>query len=215
MELIKFVFEEILVKTFANPSVGGPFAYIGWGLVIIIYGTLAIYDKGKNQNLKMERKKVRWNYPRALYYVGAFAILLHYFCIVEGYEPKFPILSSNLCISIGTLLMIVALALVFAGRIKLDGYWGPNIYEYGGTNNKLITDGIYKFMRHPIYSGHIIMSIATVFLLNNVIMFAFPLVIIPVNVRRAHREDAFLVKQFPDKFPSYNKETPFFGGPFG
>ncbi|MCP4603481.1 MAG: hypothetical protein GY847_23675 [Proteobacteria bacterium] len=212
-ELFDFVFQEIIYTTFNNPELGAPIAYSGWILLILPYGILALYDRGA-KNIK-ERGKKRWNYPRALYFAGIIAICVHYYCITQKMIFAFPIITDTLAVTIGTLLMMYGIYLVTHGRISLDGYWSPNICEYGDDDKKLVTESIYKLMRHPIYCGQIFMTIATVFLLNNMIIFLFPAIVLPINIRKAYREDQFLGEQFPDSFPKYVNETPFFGGFFG
>jgi protein-S-isoprenylcysteine O-methyltransferase Ste14 len=107
--------------------------------------------------------------------------------------------------------MILGLIIVGVARATLDGYWGPNIYKYEGSDNKLITHGIYSKIRHPVYLSQFLMTLGTVFLINNLWIAFFPVFTLFINHLRALHEERDLRNRFPDKYPDYHNTTSYFG----
>ena len=85
--------------------------------------------------------------------------------ILAFYENKFiisqylPLYNSEIIGYFGILLMLVGGIILLSSRYQL------NRYSYGGGSlsaeieQKLITNGMYRYIRHPIYAGGIIMTI--------------------------------------------------------
>ena len=53
----------------------------------------------------------------------------------------------------GLILILIGMSVSIAGRIVLDTNW-TNAHQYQiKKNHQLVTGGIYKYIRHPIYTG--------------------------------------------------------------
>ncbi len=77
--------------------------------------------------------------------------------------------------------------------------------------HKLVTDGIYKLVRHPQYFWQIISDLGVSIALVGFI--ALPLVVfieIPLFYLRGRLEDKLLEKHFGDEFRKYKKKSGFF-----
>lgn len=78
------------------------------------------------------------------------------------------------------------------------------------TEHKLITTGIYKFIRHPQYLFQLLSDLgAGIALLSYLVV---PLVIfieIPLFIMRAALEDKLLKKHFSNEYPAYKKRSGF------
>ena len=70
---------------------------------------------------------------------------------------------------IGVLLIIAGIAVWFIGAVRSD-------MDDSITNNKLKTDGIYAWVRNPMYSGWWLAITGITFMFHNVCMLILPLI---------------------------------------
>ena len=74
--------------------------------------------------------------------------------------------------------------------------------------NKLITSGIYKYSRNPMYLGLLMIVISTsIFYLNIFSMLTPFLFILWINKFQIKREEDFLTEKFGEEYLSYKKKT--------
>jgi protein-S-isoprenylcysteine O-methyltransferase Ste14 len=74
--------------------------------------------------------------------------------------------------------------------------------------HKLVTSGIYRYIRHPMYAAHILWAIAQILLLHNWIAgYSFFAVMVPHYLIRVEKEEAILQRQFGDEYESFKKNT--------
>jgi protein-S-isoprenylcysteine O-methyltransferase Ste14 len=72
----------------------------------------------------------------------------------------------------------------------------------------LVTTGVYKKIRHPMYTAHSIWGIAQALLLQNWIAGpTFFLASIPLYIRRIPREEEMMMKEFGDDYKEYMEKT--------
>jgi protein-S-isoprenylcysteine O-methyltransferase Ste14 len=106
---------------------------------------------------------------------------------------------------VGTTLYFVGLATAIVGRVQLGNNWMD--IEEGQVLHKqsLVTGGIYRYIRHPIYIGDVLMLTGLELALNSwlVLTVLIPLV---VGVKQALAEEALLSRVFPD-YEAYRKRT--------
>ena len=72
----------------------------------------------------------------------------------------------------------------------------------------LITNGLYRFSRNPIYLAFIILLIGEALILNNFILLIFPL-ILAIILQKAfiQKEEELLRIKFPQEYPQYCKKV--------
>jgi len=76
-------------------------------------------------------------------------------------------------------------------------------------NPDLITTGPYSYIRHPIYSGMALAMLGSV--LASSVLWIVVLIIVGIYfVYGATREEALMLKQFPDTYPAYKRRTKMF-----
>ncbi len=75
-------------------------------------------------------------------------------------------------------------------------------------NQKVISTGPYKFVRHPMYSGALLLLIFTPFALDSFWAFPFVIVMIIIIIYRLLDEEKFLSKNL-DGYKSYCQKTRF------
>lgn len=105
----------------------------------------------------------------------------------------------------GTLIYFAGLGTAILGRVQLGKNW-VDLEDYQVLpEQSLTTRGIYRYIRHPIYSGDILMLTGLELALNSwlvVIVFAFLL----VTVKQALAEEVLLARVFPN-YGDYCKRT--------
>jgi protein-S-isoprenylcysteine O-methyltransferase Ste14 len=88
-------------------------------------------------------------------------------------------------------------------------YWyiQPTVYLYPQAN-KLVTSGPYRYLRHPIYVGAMLVFFSLVYLSHSEWAFWYTLVIIlPLNVGRALFEEKILSEILGKQYLLYRKKT--------
>lgn len=96
----------------------------------------------------------------------------------------------------GTLLYVAGLATAVIGRLQLGRNW-VDLEEYRVLpDQSLVTHGIYRYIRHPIYSGDVLLLLGLELALGSwlVVGVAVPLA---VAIRQALAEEALLAATFP------------------
>lgn len=109
----------------------------------------------------------------------------------------------------GTTFIVFGTVINIIGRLKLKGNWGNQIRIY--ENHTLTTKGIYKYIRHPLYSSTILMMYGFSFLFFNPLVFILNTIIfIPFMIYRARQEEDLLLITFKDEFLEYKSKTGLF-----
>jgi protein-S-isoprenylcysteine O-methyltransferase Ste14 len=106
---------------------------------------------------------------------------------------------------LGSILTIIGLIGAIWARYYLGSNWGSVV---GYTeNHELITNGPYKYIRHPIYSCVILMFIGTFLYYGNI--FSLVLIItIPIWLLwRVKKEEEIMIKLFDKKYKDYMKNS--------
>lgn len=108
---------------------------------------------------------------------------------------------------IGILLVIAGSMIATAGRYALGKNW-TQCYEYQiKRNHQLVRDGIYKYVRHPIYGG-ILLGVTGSLMVAETYIF-IPVFVLAFYILRsfAQREERLLAKGFGKKYTDYMKKT--------
>lgn len=75
-------------------------------------------------------------------------------------------------------------------------------------DHKLVTSGVYKIVRHPIYAAMLGMLIATAFVLSHwlVAIIAVPVFLVGTKIRTVS-EESLLREAFPDEYKNYSAQV--------
>jgi protein-S-isoprenylcysteine O-methyltransferase Ste14 len=107
---------------------------------------------------------------------------------------------------LGVLVLVSALLLFFHTHRRLGRFWSVTLEIR--QNHGLVTDGIYRFVRHPMYSAYFLWALSQALLLPNWIagpaglvgfgtLFAF----------RVRREERMMLAAFGDAYAEYAART--------
>ena len=105
---------------------------------------------------------------------------------------------------LGDFLLFVGLFIAIWARITLGGNWSASVTLK--ENHELIQRGPYRVVRHPIYSGLLLMILGTAILIGQVggfVVLAFCSCGLWVKLRR---EEALLTKHLPE-YSEYMRRT--------
>ena len=109
---------------------------------------------------------------------------------------------------IALLIYITGIAFNLLGRHYLGKNWGNNVVIY--KDHTLITNGVYKIVRHPLYASIIWCIYALGILYQNYLIFILnTFVFIPSMTYRAKQEEKELTKTFKE-YEEYKKKTGMF-----
>lgn len=107
---------------------------------------------------------------------------------------------------LGTIIFLGSGALFWKTHQDLGRSWTPSLAFRDGYY--LITDGIYGYLRHPIYSAHLLWGIAQMLMLHNWIAgYAYLVVIIPHTLVRIQKQEGIMLEKFGDEYRDYMEKT--------
>ena len=103
---------------------------------------------------------------------------------------------------LGAVFFLNASWLLYHSHADLNRNWIPIVGLR--PDHKLITTGVYKNIRHPMYSAHMIWALAQAMILPNWIAgFSFLIVLTPHIFIRMGVEEKMLIEQFSDEYQAY------------
>ncbi len=107
---------------------------------------------------------------------------------------------------LGAIVFAGSGALIWKTYKDLGRSWTPSLAFRDG--HYLITDGIYGYLRHPMYSANVLWGIAQMLMLHNWIAgFSYLLVIIPRTLVRIRKEEKIMLEKFGDEYRDYMEKT--------
>jgi uncharacterized protein (TIGR03435 family) len=105
----------------------------------------------------------------------------------------------------GVPLVAVGLVLRLVSRLALGKQFSVHVQTTPG--HRLITTGIYRFIRHPLYLGLICLLLGIPLCFGSVAGFACGLAVAATVLHRIHTEEAALAGWFPGEYRQYQART--------
>lgn len=105
----------------------------------------------------------------------------------------------------GIALTVIGLVVAIVARKALADNWSSNIDLK--KDHELITNGIYRFVRHPIYTGSVLMGIGSVIAEQSITVTVVYLGMLAFLIFKLKKEEELLMKHFPKEYPKYKKKT--------
>jgi protein-S-isoprenylcysteine O-methyltransferase Ste14 len=99
----------------------------------------------------------------------------------------------------------VGLGMAILARVQLGRNWANVEDAQALPGQALVTNGIYRYVRHPIYAGDALLLIGLELALNSwlVVLMCVPVLIF---VKQALSEEALLAQAFPG-YAAYTKQS--------
>ena len=105
----------------------------------------------------------------------------------------------------GLLLFIIGLTIAVVAVRTLGRFYASTLLTREG--HQLISHGIYRYVRHPIYFGVIVMCFGVPVYAPSLYGFYVMSALIPLFLIRIKFEEAMLIEEFGDAYRSYKIET--------
>jgi len=111
-------------------------------------------------------------------------------------------------------LQIVGFVLVLIGFIEgiwarylLSDNWAESYNFQIKKDHELITAGIYKYLRHPIYSGFYFLAVGSLLVSSSWLFLPIAVLLFPAMSKCGQREELILIKHFGEKYRLYMQNS--------
>lgn len=106
---------------------------------------------------------------------------------------------------IGVIITIIGLIVAIIARNTLAKNWSSNIELK--KDHTLITSGIYHYMRHPIYTGILLMSVGTIITFETVASILLFIYLTVFFLFKIMKEEQLMLQSFPKEYPTYKNKV--------
>lgn len=107
------------------------------------------------------------------------------------------------------IVMGISLLFLIAGYTLMSKGWR----QIHGAHGKLVTDGIYKFVRHPQYTGLFLIIIGFLIQWPTLLTVVMAPVLIYAYIHLSRHEEQRAIKEFHTQYTEYAEHTPMFFPP--
>jgi protein-S-isoprenylcysteine O-methyltransferase Ste14 len=130
-------------------------------------------------------------------------VWLGYILLVAAWVHPFGMVIPHTVIAayLGVAICAAGLFMAIWSRKTLGGDWSRDVELKQG--HKLVEWGPYRFVRHPIYTSHLLMGLGTAVASDSVVGFAGLLFFFIGFWIKLKQEENLLVSHFPDEYPAY------------
>lgn len=130
--------------------------------------------------------------------ISVLSVFLSYFNMI----PIFQISELN------SLFLILGCIIIIAGIIL----WALAVIKSKITqeilDGHLVTEGVYSYVRHPIYSAFLFVSIGLILTSQNVLLFIFPIIYwLILTIAMIKTEEKWLKDKFGDEYEEYSNRV--------
>lgn len=186
---------------FQDPYV--QFALTCWVLLGAIWVILAFRTK------RRAKGQSAWPIVRTILIVAVFGFIISYGVQGVFADPSIPFWQrSALSGASGDIIALSGLAFAVWARTTLGGNWS-GIVELK-EEHELITSGPYRYVRHPIYSGLLLMALGSAIIYGYASGFLILASVAVVFWVKSFYEERLLSAHFPKDYPEYKARTRMF-----
>lgn len=171
--------------------------------VIALFAAILIdfvlYDSRKE--VKAKKRSIVATSTMILFYIGYMQMVRFHILQLDPLLPKWASMIGIVMIYLGSATNII-------GRLTLKANWSDHIKIY--NDHTLITHGIFRYVRHPLYASLFVMLFGGALVFSNiacVLLTAF--VFIPFMTYRAKQEEKMLIEAFSE-YRAYKSKTGMF-----
>jgi protein-S-isoprenylcysteine O-methyltransferase Ste14 len=107
---------------------------------------------------------------------------------------------------VGIIILAMAVWLFWRSHADLGRNWSPSLELREG--HELVTEGVYRLVRHPMYASMWLWGVAQALLLQNWIAGWVSLVMfMPLYLLRVPREERMMLDEFGEEYRAYMNHT--------
>ena len=106
----------------------------------------------------------------------------------------------------GTVIFAGAILMLWRSHVDLGRNWSA-ILKIAGRHS-LVTTGVYRHIRHPMYTAHLLWAVAQGLLLSNWLAgWAFLVLSVPLYIIRIPKEEQMMLEHFGEEYREYMSRT--------
>jgi protein-S-isoprenylcysteine O-methyltransferase Ste14 len=106
----------------------------------------------------------------------------------------------------GVFLLACSVFIFRRAHLDLKSNWSPTLETR--KDHTLVTNGIYGYIRHPMYASQCLWAIAQILLLQNWLAGPLHLIFfVPFYILRVQAEEKMMLDTFGDRYREYMKKT--------
>ena len=197
---VREVFSKLVDKMGLEQTIINSVIIVGVTLIYIYVTYNFISTRKRKNKQKKEVRSVVETTTMSAFFMGV-AFIVNYNIGTFSYHNIYLVIIFLVVYIIGTMTNLL-------GRFYLGKNWGNNVIIY--KDQTLVTNGVYKIVRHPLYASIIWMIYSIGVLKENYLVFILnTFVFIPFMYYRAKQEETELRKEFKD-YDEYIKKTGMF-----
>jgi len=169
------------------------YAYIILAVGWIVWCTPFFLVKRNTESPQKVNPNARW---------GIAFQIVGYSLLWQGHLWTRPLAAWRLALAL--LFFILAGLLSWMGARRLGRQW--RIDAGLNADHELVRSGVYRIVRHPIYTSMLCLLLATGFLITPPLLFALAAILFMVGTEiRVRIEDRLLASRFGEEFQSYRR----------
>jgi protein-S-isoprenylcysteine O-methyltransferase Ste14 len=163
----------------------------------------------RRRQTRMKLERVDWSErPLLVLIVGMFFIPLVYTFTsrLDGADYRLPREARESAGGVGMIILAMAVWLFWRSHADLGRNWSPSLELREG--HELVTEGVYRSVRHPMYASMWLWGVAQALLLQNWIAGWVSLVMfMPLYLLRVPREERMMLDEFGEEYRAYMNRT--------
>lgn len=107
---------------------------------------------------------------------------------------------------VGTVLFAGAIFMLWRSHVDLGRNFSVTLRI--AEQHSLVTSGVYHYIRHPMYTAHLLWAISQGLLLSNWLAgWAFLVLSFPLYVVRIPKEERMMIEHFGEEYDAYKSRT--------
>jgi protein-S-isoprenylcysteine O-methyltransferase Ste14 len=180
-------------------------------LVIIVFNRIIPLLNSKNNDEQMIPDKAAIKNEgkptfvlRVVFGLVFFVILLMY-SLYPSFMGVFHLGYSLWLRWLGVLIATIGTVFWIYSQIVLGRYWSPQLQIQ--NKHKIIREGPYKYIRHPIYSAMMVWVIGIALLTANILFIILAFTFFVFFAARVPKEEKMMIEMFGDPYIQYIKNT--------
>jgi len=177
-----------------------------WGVTLIAWLAIRLprRRKAKKKKVVAHRRSAWERIALGLCIVGLFVLPLLYF--TTGWPSIADRTATVWSLILGTLIMVAFLLVFYLAHKQLAGNWSVTLEVR--EDHSLVQNGLYQYIRHPMYTSFWLWGIGQAFLVPNWIAGLAGLASIAVlYFSRVGQEEAMMRDQFGAEYDAYCAKT--------
>jgi protein-S-isoprenylcysteine O-methyltransferase Ste14 len=171
---------------------------------LILHKALWVVMKRRSRAGRATERKV---HSLRIRLVRAVKLVILLLLVAQVFLPDvLPILEEPVALGlVGGILYTLGLATALAGRVQLGASWSDIEVGEIAMNRQIVSQGVYRYIRHPIYVGDLLLLLGLELSLNSWLVAAAAALVPPVLLRAVQEEKA-LGRTFGD-YAAYARRT--------